>query len=394
MSIEVRPLGVKCNINCQYCYQNSQRDARNLPHGYDLGRIKSALENEGNDFVLFGGEPLLMNKKDLEELWAWGYKRYGRNGIQTNGTLIDENHIKMFKRYNVRVGLSIDGPGELNDVRWAGTIERTREATARTLAAIDQLCEKGLCPSIIVTLHRCNATAGTLPTLLQWLSQLEKKGVNSVRIHPLEVDDDRVRANWALAPQELLYAMSQLLKFESDVLRTLRFDIFRDMRNLLLGQDSLTACVWNACDPYTTHAVRGIEADGQNSNCGRTNKDGIDFLKADVEGFERYLALYRTPQEYGGCQGCRFFLLCKGQCPGTAIDGDWRNKTEHCSVWMALYEHMEHELLQGGGTPISLASNRAVLEQTFIEKWEAGSTTTIAQALKELASDASTAGKC
>ena len=79
--------------------------------------------------------------------------------------------------------------------------------------------------------------------------------------------------------------------------------------------------------------MQGIEGTDQRSNCGRTNKDGIDFVKSDREGFERYLALYYTPQEYGGCKDCRFFLMCKGQCPGTAIDRDWRNRTEHCEVW-------------------------------------------------------------
>ena len=27
MSIELRPLGVACNLACHYCYQNPQRDA-------------------------------------------------------------------------------------------------------------------------------------------------------------------------------------------------------------------------------------------------------------------------------------------------------------------------------------------------------------------------------
>ncbi len=29
--------------------------------------------------------------------------------------------------------------------------------------------------------------------------------------------------------------------------------------------------------------------------------------------------------------------MCKGQCPGTAIDRDWRNRSEHCAVWKALF---------------------------------------------------------
>ena len=34
MGIEVRPLGVRCNIGCLYCYQNPQRDADNFIKTY------------------------------------------------------------------------------------------------------------------------------------------------------------------------------------------------------------------------------------------------------------------------------------------------------------------------------------------------------------------------
>ena len=127
MGVELRPLGVNCNITCQYCYQNPQRDAGNLTKHYDLEKMKAAIEQEGGSFTLFGGEPLLLPEDDLEYLWAWGLEKYGSNGMQTNGTLINDNHIRMFKQYKVMVGISIDGPRDLNDIRWAGSIEKTRE---------------------------------------------------------------------------------------------------------------------------------------------------------------------------------------------------------------------------------------------------------------------------
>ena len=86
---------------------------------------------------MFGGEALLVPKDDLEELWSWGLETFGRNTIQTNATLIDEDHISMFHRYKVTVGVSMDGPGELNDTRWFGTVERTRAATERSQAALE-----------------------------------------------------------------------------------------------------------------------------------------------------------------------------------------------------------------------------------------------------------------
>jgi uncharacterized protein len=190
MSVELRPLGVKCNIQCQYCYQNPQRDTGNVLHFYDLERMKAGIEKEGGPFTLFGGEPLLVPEKDLEELWSWGYQKYGKNSVQTNGTLINEKHIELFEKYNVHVGISIDGPGELNDARWGGSLGRTREATAKTCAAIERLCKEAIPPSLIVTLHRCNATAAKLPTMHNWFRYLDSIGIAAARLHILEVENE------------------------------------------------------------------------------------------------------------------------------------------------------------------------------------------------------------
>jgi uncharacterized protein len=216
-----------------------------------------------------------------------------------------------------------------------------------------------------------------------WLRGLEAMGITSARLHVLEVEGDDVRAAYALSTEENLTAFMSFAELEKE-LTTLQLDLFNDLRNLLMGTDDQTTCVWNACDPYTTRAVRGVEGQGQSSNCGRTNKDGIDFVKSSQEGFERYIALYNTPQEQGGCSGCRFFLMCKGQCPGTAIDGDWRNRTEHCDLWKGLFREMEEQFLDAGQVPISASPERAELEAAFLELWASGDSTSIAGARRWL----------
>jgi uncharacterized protein len=209
-------------------------------------------------------------------------------------------------------------------------------------------------------------------------------GVTSLRLHVLEVEGDDVGAAYALSTDENLVAFSSFVRLEAE-LNTLRMDLFDDMRNLLMGTDDQTTCVWNACDPYTTRAVRGVEGHGQSSNCGRTNKEGIDFVKASAEGFERYLALYHAPQEHGGCADCRFFLMCKGQCPGTAIDGDWRNRTEHCDLWKGLFRQLEEQLLDGDQIPVSASPGRRDIEAAFLEMWGAGDSTSIAGVRRSMA---------
>lgn len=383
MVVELRPLGVACNIQCLYCYQTPQRDAKNYTSQYDLEMMKAAVEKEGGPFSLFGGEALLVPIEDLEKLWSWGYEKYGSNGIQTNGVAITDEHIRLFKTYAVHVGLSIDGPGELNDARWAGTLQRTRDATAKTEAAIERLRAEQVPFSLIVTLHRGNASAEKLPIMHDWFRYLESIGLSSVRLHTLEVENEAIRHKYQLTPDETITAFLSFYELEKE-LTYLKFDLFADMHHMLQGKDNKTTCIWNACDPYTTAAVRGIEGHGQRSNCGRTNKDGIDFVKSSMGSFERYISLYHTPQEYGGCNGCRFFLMCKGTCPGTAIDGDWRNRTENCNLYKTLFRHFEEEMLDGGEMPVSVRPDRQKIEQVFLDAWAQGQNTYMANILNRI----------
>ena len=177
--------------------------------------------------------------------------------------------------------------------------------------------------------------------------------MKSARIHTLEVDSPE--AEKMSVPDDLLIKQLLALATWEKKFKNLKFDKFQEYVKLLRqdGHQGLT-CVWNACDPLTTDAVHGVATDGTRSNCGRTNKDGINWIKADSSGHERQLALYNTPQEYGGCKDCRFFLLCKGECPGTGIDKDWRNRTTHCNVIKGMFTHFESLLVDLGETPVSL----------------------------------------
>ncbi|PGS79632.1 hypothetical protein COC69_11710 [Bacillus cereus] len=380
MSVELRPLGVSCNISCTYCYQTQQREAGNIQKTYDMEKMKKAIEKEGGPFVLFGGEPLLLPFDDLEEILRWGLEKYGRNQIQTNGVLINDEHIRLFHKYKVDVGISIDGPDELNDLRWQFNLKRTRENTQKTINNIRRLCEQQKAPGLIITLHRLNASVERLPRLLKWVQQLDELGVPSIRLHLLEVESELIRQRYSLSDEENIEC---LLKFSDlqEELKQLKLDVLDEMNNMLLGKDRTTSCVWHACDSYTTQAVRGIEGNGHSSNCGRTNKDGVDFIKANKTGFERYIALYHTPQEHGGCKGCRFFLMCKGQCPGTALNGDWRNRSELCKVWKELFSHLEERLIQQGKKPLSLQPIRHYIEEKLLVHWEKGIQTTVERIL-------------
>jgi radical SAM protein with 4Fe4S-binding SPASM domain len=209
-------------------------------------------------------------------------------------------------------------------------------------------------------------------------------GVRHIGLHLLEIESNAMRAKYALSDAESLWALMKLRSIREE-LPTVSFSLFGDLDGLLMGKNATARCIWQACDPYTTPSVRGIGARGERTKCSRVNKEGIDFVPSSIRGYERYIALYYTPQEAGGCQGCRFFLACRGQCPGTAINGDWRNRSEQCQSWKQAFEAIENELLEAGRTPISLNSERLLIEEATVHFWEEGRNLPVEQVINHIA---------
>ena len=375
MSVELTALGKKCNLGCSYCYQGAEREAaNNSAPPYDMEAMKTGLIAEGvgrpdgkgnvTGWTLFGGEALLMPIGDVERLLEWSASLSAPVGCQTAGNLITERHITLFKKYGVSVGFSIDGPDDLNDARQAMKVEATRATTAMSLKNLDRLLAEGISTSLIVTLTSINVgTEDKLVRLTAWLLSLRDKGLRYVNLHMLEPhgsDTLALTQEWQIVVMTRL--RNKLVGFSS-------VSPFEDMQKSLL-QESGSNCIWNFCDPYTTAAVHGVNGQGGRGNCGRTNKNGVDYEKAGTSGHERHVALYLTPQKYGGCAECRFFIPCGGgNCPGEGIDGDWRNRTVHCETIKALMGDMEQELFAEGKDPISISLRRPGMEAGLIAKW-------------------------
>lgn len=394
MSVELNVVGMRCGapnggLSCAYCYENPivSKGFKPLPQVYS-GAVKKALQDtlgpearkQRQSFSLFGGEPLLAPLEVLEDLWAFGLEEYGRNGVQTSGRPIREEHWPLFHKYKVCVSFSIDGPGELNDARWAGTLERTRKTTEHSIACLRRAMREKLNVGLIVTLGRHNASRERLPRLLEWFSELDvAHGLYGVGLHLLQ--HERRADSLALTPFENLEALLRIRAHEVHELKRLKFDLFRDILALLRGEDTWewrdgspggVGCVWNACDPMTTPAVEGVEPDGARSLCPRVHDSPVEWTPGPRGAVVRQLVLRATPQEQGGCQGCRQLITCKGHCPGTAIDGDWRKRSRDCPTWKGLLEHFEEVLLMAGEKPVTLRDDRDAIEARMAEWWVAG----------------------
>lgn len=378
MTAEIRLLGNACNLGCTYCYQEPMRLAGNVSTPYDLEKVFEQIDKLGHEFSLFGGEALLVPKKDLEAIWKYGYEKFGKNGIQTNGTLIDDDHIELFKKYKVSVGISIDGPNELNGLREVRVGEKgskekkdkTLEMTKIIMSNIEKLAKMNINLGIIITLHRLNTDGNGINRLMNFIRWLGDIGVKYGTIHTLEVDSTMPDQDKYVIPQkrnaDVFVKFAEFFEENKD----LNWRPFCDIKPMLEGSKEKVTCYWNYCDPHNTQAVYGIEGDGALGNCGRTNKDGVMWYKSEGHAYQRYISFYHTPQNMGGCQGCRFWSICGGNCPGEAQNGDFRNKTIHCKTQKALLGFYEEQLEKEGIMPITKSPLLPVLEKILLTDME------------------------
>ena len=115
--------------------------------------------------IFHGGEPLL-----------WGYNRFQKvllyedklaseysvrfvNSIQTNGSLLNKQWVVLLKKYNFSIGISLDGPGDLN----GHFGEMGNSASVTTVLANVQMLKQANIPfgilSVITNAHTTRAQA-------------------------------------------------------------------------------------------------------------------------------------------------------------------------------------------------------------------------------------------
>ncbi len=127
--IFAKPAGAACNLGCRYCYYlgkgrlGPERGPLHMPEdlleNYIIQHI-AASPDEVIRFSWHGGEPTVLGLDYFRLIVDIQRRRCpsGRtvvNGMQTNGTLLDEEWGRFLAAEGFAVGLSLDGPREMHD---------------------------------------------------------------------------------------------------------------------------------------------------------------------------------------------------------------------------------------------------------------------------------------
>ena len=125
----VKPAGDACNLACRYCYYLGKNpsgpggDPLRMPEVFLEDYIAQHIAASPDEVVRFswhGGEPTVLGVDYFRGIVAIQrrHRPSGRtiaNGMQTNGTLLDDKWGRFLAAEGFSVGLSLDGPRELHD---------------------------------------------------------------------------------------------------------------------------------------------------------------------------------------------------------------------------------------------------------------------------------------
>lgn len=145
----------RCNIACTYCYfffggDESYKDNPAYMSADTVKDFAQFVRDAINDYnldlvriIIHGGEPLMMKKSRmrslLEQIEQASKGTTLQFTIQTNGMLIDDEWVDLFSEHNVYVGISLDGPKEVNDQYRLD--KRSRGTYDRTMLGVEKLFE-------------------------------------------------------------------------------------------------------------------------------------------------------------------------------------------------------------------------------------------------------------
>jgi uncharacterized protein len=126
----VKPVGALCNLACDYCYYLNKQEL--YPKGTKFLMPDDLLEeyivqhinaSSGPEifFSWHGGEPTLAGLKFFQRIVELQKKHLPVNwkivnGLQTNGTLLNDEWCRFLKRESLIVGVSLDGPENFHSI--------------------------------------------------------------------------------------------------------------------------------------------------------------------------------------------------------------------------------------------------------------------------------------
>lgn len=305
-----------CNLSCDYCIEKQYNNVYKgncmkkdvIDSFFDM--VSSRLINLTPDveFVLYGGEPLL----NLEGIEYFLERRsnllpQSKCSIVTNAVLLNKDIINLFKRKNVSIGISIDGPKEVTDAHIKYKAGR-KSVFDDVQAVIPILCESGIDWGMSITIT--NELIKHKNDFFIWLNETKPKAV-SFNLLKLAFEPSEKHAAvtyYKAAAEFVIEAHIKLLDMgitERDITRKIGY--FAECQPVI---SDCAAASLNQLTINTNGDIHSCQCSMERMNCFGNVSDPESF-KMPQECLTMYknLPIYRDV-----CLHCCALPICGGGC--------------------------------------------------------------------------------
>jgi uncharacterized protein len=336
----VKPAGAACNLACRYCYYlgkgklspdgGQARMPADLLEDYIAQHI-AASPDEIIRFSWHGGEPTVLGVDYFRRIVEIQRTRRpaGRaivNGMQTNGTLLDEVWGRFLAAEGFSVGLSLDGPRELHD-RYRLAPDGTSSFDG-TMRGYELLRRHGVPTDIL-----CVVSAYNVPRPAEVYGFFKEIGASYVTFLPLVERRPEVPGGVSLdtVPAEA-WGDFLCLVFDEWVARDIgriKVQIVEEAVRTAFGQEHSLCIFRPACGDIPVLERNGdfyscdhfVDAEHRVGSIRETPL--VELLESPAQRAFGLAKLEKLPRV---CRACDVRVMCNGECPKNrsmrAADGE------------------------------------------------------------------------
>jgi uncharacterized protein len=327
--IFVKPAGALCNLDCAYCYYLDKADLypdtpapRMTDAVLEEYIVQHVAASRGPEvsFSWHGGEPTLLGVDffrkaiDLQRKHAprgWVV----RNGMQTNGVLIDEAWGRFLAAERFHVGVSLDGPAELHD---PFRVSKGGQPTHRlAMRGYEILRGRGVSLDVLCVVHSLNVTQPR--SVYRFFREIGARYLGFLPVvEPAPGTDRGVSEH---TPSAEAFGTFLCTIFDEWIVRDvdrIAVQYFEEAARPAAGLDHSLCIFRDTCGQIPTIEHNGdvfscdhyVDRDHRLGNIHQTPL--AEMIESDVQrdfGDAKRDALPRD------CQGCDVLAECHGHCP-------------------------------------------------------------------------------
>jgi uncharacterized protein len=312
--------------------------------------------------VLHGGEPLLFGKERLRRFTAHVSATLARNGVdvsfgmQSNGTLIDEEWVDLLADQQVTVGISLDGPEHYHNIFRVD--HSGRGSFARVMQGIHTLQNHRRGSDVFAGLLAVMNTSIPPKDFYRFIKRVNPPAVNVLFPH----------ANYAHPPAPMTVPYGEWLKelfdlWYRDDIPEMRIDLFANALRLIFGGafggEALGA------EPISLVVIEtngDIEPSDNLKPCGHNfTKTGLNVLRNNLDDALKIPLIDMACKTSGylcsTCKRCELVSLCGGgqAVQRYSIKNGFDNPSIYCEDYKMILRHILQQVRESIPADLNIA---------------------------------------